>query len=305
VAAEAEATVTTGADFDTEYRLMTPTGELRWLTAKGRRSPGGNDRLLGVLMDVTSRHEAEHERTELREHLAHAGRVSMMGLLASSMAHELNQPLGAILRNAEAAQLLLSGDSADLDEIREILRDIQRDDQRAGDVITRLRGLLAGHSLEFRAIALGSLVDEVLTLVKTEAAVRHVRLVRAIGPAGAVVRGDAIHLQQVLLNFIMNAIHAMDSVGPGNREIHIDSRRREDGMLEVAVVDTGPGVPANLVEKIFEPFYTTKATGMGMGLSICRTIIEAHGGRIWVDPDRATGAAFCFTLPLEPEAGEA
>lgn len=302
VAAQAEATVTAGANFDTEYRLMSPTGRLRWLTAKGRGAPGGNRRFLGVVMDVTTQHEAEHERIQLRENLAHTGRVSMMGLLASSMAHELNQPLGAILRNAEAAQLLLASDSPDLDEIREILRDIQRDDQRAGGVITRLRGLLTGHSLEFQVLDLGSLVDEVLSLVRTEVAVRQVRLVRAIGPADAIVRGDAIHLQQVLLNFVMNALDALVSVDPANREIRIDARQREDGMLEVVVSDTGPGVPAELSDKVFDPFYTTKSTGMGMGLSICRTIIEAHGGRIWVERDRPVGAAFCFTLPLEPEA---
>jgi two-component system, LuxR family, sensor kinase FixL len=299
------ATVKSGAELKLDYRLLMPTGEVRWLSAQGRSVPGQSGRVLGVVMDVSGQHESEHERTQLRELLAHSGRISMLGLLASSLAHELNQPLGAILRNAEAAQLLLAGESPDLAEVREILKDIQRDDQRAGNVISRLRGMLGGHTTDFQPVDFIALVDEVLALVRTEAAVKAVRLVREIGATRAVVRGDSVHLQQVLLNFVMNAFDALDSVDVGERSVEISAMSLTDGMLKVVVSDTGRGVLAEIAEKIFEPFYTTKGTGMGMGLAICRTIIEAHGGRIWLDPDRAKGAAFCFTLPLEPEAEQA
>lgn len=290
-----------GDVFRLDYRILRPGGELRWLAAQGRHTSKGAAVFHGITIDVTPQHESEHERSQLRDQLAHSGRVTMLGQMASSLAHELNQPLGAILRNAEAAQLLLGAESLDVAELREILQDIQRDDRRAGEVIGKLRGLLKQHSHEARSVDLGLLVEEVLTLVRTEAAVRRVRLREEFGQGSALVVGDPIHLQQVLLNLVLNALDAVESMPENERSISIGARRRDDGFLEVSVSDSGPGVPASITKQLFEPFFTTKSSGMGLGLSICRTIIEAHGGKIWVDTEAVSGASFCFTLPLQAE----
>lgn len=300
--------MTRGERFGIEYRVTAPDGRSRWIAAQGQAELNqlGNPVLVrGIALDVTAQHESALERDKLRWDLAHAGRVSMLGQLASSLAHELNQPLGAILRNAEAAAILLQADSPDLQELREITEDIRRDDRRAGTVISRLRGLLQHHTLETNQVDFSELVDDVLTLLRTEAISRGVRLSAVLNHGSASVQGDPIHLQQVMLNLVMNGLDAA-SRGTGDRFVSIRSRLREDGMLEVSVEDSGAGVPSAEADRIFEPFYTTKSTGMGLGLSICRTIVEAHGGRIWLDDETtANGAVFRFTLPALPEAGGA
>lgn len=300
--------ISRGERFRIEYRLKAPDDSPRWIAAQGQAEldPLGNPVLVrGIAMDVTAQRESALERDKLRWELAHAGRVSMLGQLASSLAHELNQPLGAILRNAEAAAILLQADAPDLQELREITEDIRRDDRRAGKVISRLRSLLKDHALQADQVDSSELVEDVLTLLRTEAISRGVRLSAVLNHGSASVRGDPIHLQQVLLNLVMNGLDAA-SRGAGGQFVSIRSRLREDGMLEVSVEDSGAGVPSAEADRIFEPFYTTKTTGMGLGLSICRTIVEAHGGRIWFDDETtAKGAVFRFTLPASPETGGA
>ncbi len=234
-----------------------------------------------------------------REELAHFSRVTMLGELSATLAHELNQPLGAILRNAEAAELFLQQRSPDLEEIKTILKDIRLDDLRAGEVIRRMRSLLRRHEIERVRLDLNALVSEVAALVRPDALTRRVLLTVESGPDQSCVLGDRVHLQQVVLNLLLNALDAVKDVAPGEgsvavRVCHVDRQ------LEVAVHDNGLGLDPVQFTHLFEPFYTTKPNGMGMGLSISRTIVEAHGGRFHVENNVPAGAIFRFTLPAAP-----
>lgn len=230
------------------------------------------------------------------------GRVSMMGQLASALAHEINQPLGAILRNAEAAELFLQSASPDLDEIRGILADIRRDDQRAGSVIDRMRGLLKRHNLDTRPVDLGDLVCDVAALVRADAVARHVELSLEVPGRLPPVLGDRVHVQQVLLNLILNGLDAMNGTNRENRLVTVSARLDETHSIEIAVSDTGHGISVDKLQQVFDPFFTTKPNGMGMGLAISRTIIEAHGGKLWAENKNGGGAVFRFTLPIAKEA---
>ena len=256
----------------------------------------------GASRDVTARKQAEQETQRLRQEIAHAGRVSMMGQLASALAHEINQPLGAILRNAEAAELFLQHPSPDLDEVRAILADIRADDERAGSVIDRMRGLLKRQTLETRPLDVRALVGDVAALVRVDAATRQVKLDVDVPGDLPQVRGDRVHLQQVLLNLILNGMDALDGASLEDRRVSVTARLEARTIVEIAVGDAGPGIPADTLAQIFDPFFTTKPNGMGMGLAISRTIIEAHGGRLWAENQDGGGAAFRFTLPIADEA---
>jgi signal transduction histidine kinase len=252
--------------------------------------------------DISARHRSELELQQLRSQLAHIGRVSMMGQLASALAHELSQPLGAILRNAEAAELFLQHDEPDLDELRAILADIRKDDQRAGDVIERLRAMLQRRSIEPRALAIGDLLGEVIALTRADAVARHVKLEMEAAPGLPTVMGDRVHLQQVLLNLVLNAVDAVDAAPAEHRRVAVRAHRGSERTVEVAVSDCGHGIAPEALGLLFEPFFTTKPNGMGIGLPISRTIIEAHGGRIWAENNAREGATFRFTLPVAEEA---
>jgi signal transduction histidine kinase len=238
-----------------------------------------------------------HEVMGLRGELAHVGRMTTLGQLASALAHELSQPLGAILRNAEAAELHLNSPSPDLTELRAIVSDIRKDDQRAGDVIERMRALIKRRTLAMNPLALDELLKGVISLVHSDARARHVALDCVVAAGLPLVSGDRVHLSQVLLNLIINSMDAMQTSKPDSKRVVIEARSREQGKVEVAVTDSGPGVPPEVINKVFEPFYTTKSEGLGMGLPISRTIIEAHGGRLWAERSaEGTGATFRFTL---------
>jgi signal transduction histidine kinase len=249
---------------------------------------------------VAQRRRRRHAEAELEVHraeLAHASRVSTMGQLASAITHELNQPLGAILRNAEAAELLLQNDRPDLQEVRAALGDIRKDDQRAGAVIDRMRSLLKRRLPESRPLDFEEMLDETLALARPDAHARRVSLsLETLGPL-PVVHGDRVQLQQVLLNLILNGMDAASGGAGGQRLVVVRTVARGETEIEVAVSDRGAGISPETMPRLFEPFFTTKEGGMGMGLAISRTIIEAHGGKIWAENNPTGGATFKFTLP--------
>jgi two-component system sensor kinase FixL len=265
--------------------------------AKAFLGPSGKpERMTGVSLDITERKQAEQENEQKRNELAYVARVSTMNQLASSLAHELNQPLGAIMRNAEAGELFLQDPSPDLDEIRAILADIRRDDQRAGAVIDRMRSQLKRREVEHNLLDLNLLAGEVIALVFPEADARKVRIV--LNPVSSLpqVRGDRVQLQQVLLNILINAMDAMNDSAPDDRRITV-LIQAVDTQVEVAVSDSGCGMPADKLSHVFEPFFSTKPNGLGMGLAISRSIIEAHRGSIRAKNNEAGGATFTITLP--------
>ena len=247
----------------------------------------------GFLLYRQTRQELE----ELRSELARAGRVTALGQLASALAHELSQPLGAILRNAEAAEIHLNSPSPDLEELRAIVSDIRKDDRRAGDVIEQMRALIKRRTLQMNPLAFNDLIEDVISLVHSDALARHVALDYVMAPGLPLVAGDRVHLSQVLLNLIINGMDAMQTSTASTKRVVIEVRPREQGRVEVAVTDSGPGVPPEVIDKVFDPFFTTKTGGLGMGLPISRTIIEAHGGKLWAEhAPGGRGLTFRFTL---------
>ena len=291
-------------EFQSEYLRVTPAGALWFdiLVVPLRGEAGG---VVVKLRNITDRKQAEAETQELQHELAHAGRVTILGQLSSSLAHELNQPLGAILRNAEAAEIFLQSDRPDLNELRAIITDIRKDDQRAGAVIDRLRDLLKRRQLDLSPVSLSSLVDEIVLLTRTDSATRHVVIDVDVPNELPLVRGDRVHLQQVLLNLIINGMDAVADITDGSRMLTVCARRDGGDFVEVAVSDNGHGVPAARLGRLFEPFFTMKPHGMGLGLSISKTVIIAHGGRLWAENNPGGGATFRFTLPVaERERGE-
>jgi C4-dicarboxylate-specific signal transduction histidine kinase len=256
--------------------------------------------MMGAAVDITSRKQSELEIGQQRNELAHIARVSTMGQLASSLAHELNQPLGAILRNAEAAELFLQEAAPDLDEVRAILVDIRKDDQRAGAVIDRMRDMIQRRKVEHCRLNLDQLAGEVVTLLGPDAELRRVGLSFESNPALPPVLGDRVQLQQVLLNLLLNAMDAVIDNTPAKRRVAVRTRAA-GAMVQVAVSDNGHGIPADKLPFVFEPFYTSKPNGLGMGLAISRSIIEAHGGRLWAENSSAGGAILTFTVPVSGE----
>jgi PAS domain S-box-containing protein len=247
-----------------------------------------------LVMDVTDRDRARQESRRLHDELLHAGRISTMGELAGALAHEINQPLSAIMSNAQAAKRFL--DAADLDEVKEILPDIVSEAGRAGEVIKRLRALLKKSSTTLEPIDLNAIVGEVVALMESNAVGRNVRVVTDPDPNLPLARGDRIQLQQVVMNLMLNAFEAMVEQPQTSRKIEIRTVLKDSAIM-VAVSDTGCGVAAGDIEKIFNPYHTSKPQGMGMGLAICRGIVQRHQGRIWVENNADGGATFYFTLP--------
>jgi len=259
-------------------------------------------RLLGeVFANALSRKQGELEAQRLRQDLAHIGRVSALGELTASLAHELNQPLTAILANAQAAERLLAADVLNLEEIREILKDIVDDDKRAGDVIRRLRALLKKGDVECVSLDLNEIASEVAWLVRNDALTRNVSMSLELVPGLPRVRGDRVQLQQVVLNLVLNGLEAMREPCARNRTLVIRTARDGAAAVRLAVQDSGIGIDEANADRMFQPFHTTKAQGLGMGLAITRTIIDAHGGRLGAANNMHGGATFHFTLPVGTE----
>jgi two-component system, LuxR family, sensor kinase FixL len=288
-----------GEPFDLELEITTAKGNLRSVHVIGN-ADREHRRVYGFFQDITEHKQSEFEALNQRNQLAHVARVSMLGELATSLAHELNQPLGAILRNAEAAELFLQASSPDLEEVRDILADIRKDDQRAGAVIDRMRSLLKRREVEHSLLDLKLLADEVITLMRSEAGARKVSLALDSDSSHALVRGDRVQLQQVLVNLLLNAMDAMNNSAPDDQRVNVRIQAA-GAQVEVAVSDTGQGIPADRLAHVFEPFFTTKPNGLGVGLPISRKIIEAHGGSIRAENAPHGGATFCFTLPVTKE----
>ena len=251
----------------------------------------------GILEDITELRQAKEEARKRREEIAHLGRVATMGELSASLAHELNQPLAAILSNAQAALRFIAGDSPDLAEIHDILYDIVADDRRAGNVIQRLRSLFRKGKVARGEVDINDLVQEVVSLINAEAMIRNVSIETTLDRSLPPVLGDRIHLQQVMINFILNASEAMMDIADVARRIILSTSKADQKMVKVSIRDFGSGIIEDHLNQIMEPFYTTKPEGMGMGLSINRSIIEAHAGRFWAENNPDRGATFyCFLI---------
>jgi PAS domain S-box-containing protein len=250
-----------------------------------------------LALDVTERNRAQKESKHLQEELIHAGRISTMGELAGALAHEINQPLSAIMSNAQAARRYLGAPQPDMSEIQEILADIVEDDARAGEVINRLRALLKHAQTDRQALDLNSILREVEALLNSDAVIREIRIDLELAPQLPLVQGDRIQLQQVALNLMLNAFEAMEEHPRGERRLLV-STRLQDAAILTAVSDSGKGIPQEEIDKIFKPFYSTKPQGLGMGLSISRSIILAHKGRLWAESKPDGGSTFFFNLPL-------
>lgn len=286
--------------FSTEYRLKRYDGQYRWVSDHGVPRYDAEGKFLGYVgscVDVSERKHAEAEAKRSQEELAHVSRVSTLGELAGSLAHELNQPLTAILSNTQAAQRFLNGNGTDLHEVREILADIVEEDRRAGEVIVRMRAMLKKGEPKMVPLDLNQIVGEVLRLLHSELVARGVAAITRLAPALALVRGDRVQLQQVMLNLILNACDAMKANPAEERRVTLQTRRGNSGYIEAAISDRGPGFAPDYLEHAFEPFRTSKSNGLGLGLPICRSIMEAHGGRIWLANNASGGASVRFSLP--------
>jgi PAS domain S-box-containing protein len=279
--------------FEVDYRLRRHDGEHRWVIDRGMPRYAQNGEFLGYVgsaMDITERRRAEESNRDL----AHVSRLALVGELTALLAHEVNQPLAAILSNADAAAILLRSEQPPLDEIREIIADIRASDLRADEVIRRIRSLMRKRDIQLLPLDLGETVGDVLRFVAADALQRRVRIRRESIGRLPLVRGDRVHLQQVLLNLIVNAMDAMAETPDSEREITVRMALRDD-TVELAVVDRGHGIAADKLSHVFESFVTTREKGMGVGLSIARSIIESHGGRIWAENNPGGGATFRFT----------
>jgi len=292
--------IETKGGYEIEYRILLPDGTVRWISGRARcmsDGDGRSTRLLGVSMDVTERKQAEKEAMEQRDELFHLSRVATLGQLSGSLAHELNQPLGIILSNAQAAQHMLAGDSPDIPELREILADIVGENLRAGEVITRLRALLKRGETRLLPLALNAVIEDVLHLLRSDLVARGVTAESKLAERLPDVPVDEVQLQQVLLNIITNACDAMAENPPGDRRLRI-STSAESGAVCVSIEDQGRGLPNGDSSQIFEPFFTTKSYGLGIGLAICRSIIAAHHGRLWAEPNKGRGVTLRIELPV-------
>jgi PAS domain S-box-containing protein len=289
----------------TQVRILME-GQVRWISIRTRVRPddhGAPNRFSGIFVDVTEQKAVESEAELQRQEVTHLMRVSVLGELSGAIAHEVNQPLTAILSNAQAALYLLADDPPNIAEVRDALQDIVQDVNRAGEVIHRLRSLLKKGETVLESVSMNALIDQTVALLRSEMIDRRIMVNMDLAAALPQLFGDAVQLQQVLLNLLVNAMDAMASTA-GTRTITISSRATQ-GCIEVFVRDRGPGIEVAQADRLFEPFFTTKTHGLGLGLTICSTIIEAHGGKIAVANDRTGGVVATILLPTQEVLAEA
>ena len=288
-----------------DVRIVLPSGEMRWIRMRARsytESNGEPKQLGGIFVDITDQKSAEAETALQRVEIEHLMRVSVLGELSGSIAHEVNQPLTAILSNAQAALHLLRQNSPDLAEIRDALEDIVHEDNRAGEVIHRLRGLLKKGERKMESVNVNDLVTSTVRLLHSELIGRDISLRLDLDQGPILTRGDFVQLQQVVLNLVMNAMDAMASTPMAQRSILISTRAAKTGMIDVLVKDRGHGIRPKENGRLFEPFYTTKAHGLGLGLALCSTIIKAHQGNLTLVNGEGGGAVARFSLPAQQPA---
>ena len=314
VRASFEQSIRREGEVDLRHRLLLPDGELKYVQVLARPQchEDGSCEYLGAVIDVTAAVLAEQALHRSQVQLAHATRVTMLGELAASIAHEVNQPLAAISTNGEACLRWLNRPQPEMEEARATLTSILAASQRATGVIKRIRALARRSDPQHAPLDLNTVAEESVDLVRRELDNHQVALMLSLAPGLPPVQGDRVQLQQVIINLLMNAIQAMSSCAPGQAVLTLHTQRAdegeeaEQGRVRLSVSDSGPGIPADAMPRLFEAFYSTKQDGMGMGLPICRSIIETHGGRIWVRqpaPDApVTGATILFSLPThEPD----
>jgi signal transduction histidine kinase len=290
---------------EVEFRIVRPDGTVKYIQAIGHPdvcSDGTLVQVVGTMIDVTERRRAEEARYRLRQleaDLAHINRVSTMGELTASLAHELKQPIGAAVTNAEACLRLIDRDEPDLPEAREAALEMAKDARRAADIIDRIRLLYQKGASQLEAVDLNRVIDEMVTMMGEEAN-RHAVTIRTnLTQRLPTVMADRVQLQQALMNLMLNGIEAMEDRGG---ELRTSSQLAPDGQLLISVCDAGVGLPSENLDKIFTAFFTTKTQGTGLGLAITRSIIESHGGRIWATANSTEGATFHIMLPVSESA---
>ncbi len=287
-----------------EHRLLLPSGAVKHVHCVAHATSDAADRFeyVGALMDVTDAKHAQEALQQAQAELAHFTRVTTLGELTASIAHEVNQPLAAIITNGDASLRWLGATPPNLAEARSAIERIIRDGNRASEVIRRLRDLTRKTGPQMAPLDINDVISDVVALVQRELMLNRVRLRLDLATAPARIVGDKVQLQQVIINLVMNGIEAMVPVAVRQRELWIRSRPNKESQILVAVQDSGVGIPPEQTGRLFDAFFTTKQDGMGMGLSICRSIVEAHGGELSVLPNESSGATFQFTLPINQEA---
>lgn len=287
-----------------EYRIVCPDGSIRWIISRGHlrsNAEGKPEQFMGTSVDITGRKNAEMEAQALKEELFHVSRVTTMGQLTASIAHEVNQPLAAIQSNAEAALRLLAKETPDLPEIRDALCDIVADDKRAVEVILRLRGMMKKEEPKWEPIEVNDMIKQVVRILGGEAARQGFSLRLELAEHLPAIMGDCIQLQQIMLNLLNNSVEAMIGIKDGLRDILIRSGPGDAGFISIAVSDSGTGIESDDLERVFSPFHSTKPHGLGMGLSVSRSIATAHGGRLWASQNEGPGATFHLSLPAREQ----
>jgi PAS domain S-box-containing protein len=286
-------------EFDFEHRLLMPDGSMKHLrmVASAACDEPGVLQFVGAVMDITAARRAQEQLHQAQAELAYVTRVTTLGELTASIAHEVNQPLAAIVTNGEASVRFLGRDPPQLDEVRDAVKRMIGDGKRASEIVQRIRALTKKSEPQSVPVDLNDVISESVSLVQHEVAVQRVALRMELTPGLPAILGDGVQLQQVIINLIINGIQAMASVDDRSCELVIGARRDGAALVLVSVRDSGGGIDPRNANRLFDAFFTTKPDGMGMGLSICRTIIEAHGGRLWASGNAGPGATFQFSLP--------
>jgi len=292
-----------GKDFDYECRLAMPDGSIKYVhvVARAVRDESGGIEFIGAVTDITDRKQAEEALRQAQADLAHVSRVTTMGELTASLAHEVNQPITAVVADASACLRWLTRDDPDMEEARQSALRIVKDAARAADIISRIRLLFKKSISQRELVDVNEVIREMIVLLRGEATRYSISIRTELAPDLPQVMGDRVQLQQVMMNLLMNSTDAMKDVD-GTRELAIKSQPADNEAFVVTVSDTGVGLPLQQADQIFNAFFTTKPHGTGMGLSISRSIVESHGGRLWASGNSPRGASFYFTLPSKVQA---